>query len=44
MGSVEAPGRVGEETWAEFCGRVDAALAGYVRTGRARACAAAGGA
>lgn len=36
MGSYEAPGRVGDETWAEFCGRVDAALAEYLRAGRAR--------
>ncbi|HWS90479.1 MAG TPA: hypothetical protein VN282_26150 [Pyrinomonadaceae bacterium] len=36
MGSVEVPERVGSETWAEFCGRVDAALAEYVRAGRAR--------
>jgi hypothetical protein len=36
MGSFEAPGRVGDETWAEFCGRVDAALAEYLRAGRAR--------
>src|SRR5215204_3920078 len=36
MGSLQLPERVGEETWAEFCGRVDAALAGYVRAGRAR--------
>ena len=37
MGSVQGvPERVGSETWAEFCGRVDAALAEYVRTGRTR--------
>ena len=36
MGSVEVPERVGSETWAEFCGRVDAAVAEYVRAGRAR--------
>ena len=36
MGSVGVPERVGEETWAEFCGRVDAALAEYLRAGRAR--------
>ena len=36
MGSVEVPERVGGETWAEFCGRVDAALSEYVRTGRTR--------
>ncbi len=36
MASFEAPGRVGDETWAEFCGRVDAALAEYLRAGRAR--------
>lgn len=31
MGSREVPERVGEETWEQFCGRVDAALAGYLR-------------
>jgi hypothetical protein len=36
MGSIEVPERVGDETWAEFCGRVDAALSEYVRTGRTR--------
>ena len=36
MGSLQLPERVGSETWAEFCGRVDAALAEYVRAGRAR--------
>ena len=37
MGSVKGvPERVGSESWAEFCGRVDAAVAEYVRTGRAR--------
>jgi len=36
MGSFEAPERVGEETWAEFCGRVDAAAAEYLRAGRTR--------
>jgi hypothetical protein len=36
MGSTGVPERVGGETWAEFCGRVDAALPEYVRTGRAR--------
>ena len=36
MGSFEAPERVGGETWAQFCGRVDAALVEYVRGGRAR--------
>lgn len=36
MGSLQLPERVGEEMWAEFCGRVDAALSEYVRTGRAR--------
>src|SRR5215203_1163587 len=36
MGSFEAPERVGEETWAQFCGRVDAALAEYLRGGHAR--------
>ncbi len=35
MGSFEAPERVGEETWAEFCGRVDAVAAEYLRAGRA---------
>ena len=36
MKSFEPPERVGGETWAEFCGRVDAAVAEYVRAGRAR--------
>jgi hypothetical protein len=36
MGSVRMPERVGRETWDEFCGRVDAALAEYARTGRTR--------
>ena len=36
MGSFEAPERVGGETWGEFCGRVDAAVAEYLRAGRAR--------
>jgi hypothetical protein len=36
MGSFQTPERVGDETWAEFCGRVDAALAEYLRAGRAR--------
>ena len=36
MGPNEAPERVGDETWAQFCGRVDAALAGYLRGGSAR--------
>jgi hypothetical protein len=36
MGSIEVPERVGEESWEQFCGRVDAALSEYVRTGRAR--------
>jgi hypothetical protein len=30
------PERVGEEGWAQFCGRVDAALSGYMRGGCAR--------
>ena len=29
--SVEVPERMGEESWEEFCGRVDAAVAGYLR-------------
>ncbi|MFL6335957.1 MAG: hypothetical protein ACJ754_21830 [Pyrinomonadaceae bacterium] len=33
---ISNPERVGSETWAEFCGRVDAALSEYVRAGRAR--------
>ena len=36
MGAFEVPGRVGEESWAEFCGRVDAAAAEYLRAGCAR--------
>src|SRR5215213_7886769 len=36
MGSFEAPERVGDETWRDFCGRVDAAAAEYLRSGRAR--------
>ncbi len=36
MGLFEAPGRVGDETWGDFCGRVDAAVAGYLRGGQAR--------
>ncbi|HEX8722902.1 MAG TPA: hypothetical protein VF736_19950 [Pyrinomonadaceae bacterium] len=36
MGSVEVPERVGEESWEQFCGRVDAAVAEYLRAGRAR--------
>ena len=36
MGSTELPERVGVETWAEFCGRVDAALSEYLRGGSAR--------
>jgi hypothetical protein len=37
MGSAEeAPERVGEETWGQFCGRVDAAVAGYLRGTPAR--------
>src|SRR5687768_16442600 len=35
MGSFVAPERVGVETWPQFCARVDAALAGYLREGRA---------
>lgn len=35
MGSFEAPERVGEETWGQFCGRVDAVVAEYLRAGRA---------
>ncbi|HEV7890969.1 MAG TPA: hypothetical protein VGP08_10030 [Pyrinomonadaceae bacterium] len=32
MGSaVEVPERVGEESWEEFCARVDGAVAGYLR-------------
>ena len=30
----EPPERVGGETWAEFCGRVDVAVAEYLRAGR----------
>jgi len=36
MGSQQVPERVGEETWEQFCGRVDAAVAGYLRGGQAR--------
>lgn len=37
MGSKdEVPERVGDETWGQFCGRVDAAVAGYLRGGQAR--------
>jgi hypothetical protein len=36
MSSRDVPERVGDETWEEFCGRVDAALAGYLRAGQAR--------
>jgi len=36
MGSTAAPERVGEEAWAEFCVRVDAALSEYLRGGCAR--------
>jgi hypothetical protein len=36
MSSQPAPERVGEETWEQFCGRVDAAVAGYLRGGQAR--------
>jgi hypothetical protein len=35
MSSFEAPERVGGETWAQFCGRVDAVVAEYLRAGRA---------
>lgn len=38
MGPFEAPERVGGETWAQFCGRVDAALAEYLRSGSATVC------
>lgn len=31
MRQVEVPERVGEESWGEFCARVDAAVAGYLR-------------
>ena len=33
---VEVPERVGEESWGEFCARVDAAVAGYLRGAPAR--------
>jgi hypothetical protein len=37
MGSaVEVPERVGGESWEEFCARVDAAVAGYLRGAAAR--------
>lgn len=36
MGSPQVPERVGGETWEQFCARVDAAVAGYLREGRAR--------
>ncbi|MDQ3744135.1 MAG: DUF3137 domain-containing protein [Acidobacteriota bacterium] len=36
MASQQVPERVGGETWDEFCGRVDAAVAGYLRGGQAR--------
>jgi hypothetical protein len=36
MGSQQVPERVGGETWEQFCGRVDAAVAGYLRGGQAR--------
>ena len=36
MGSQQVPERVGEESWEQFCGRVDAAVAGYLRGGCAR--------
>ena len=32
----QVPERVGDETWEQFCGRVDAAVAGYLRGGCAR--------
>ncbi|HEX8560874.1 MAG TPA: hypothetical protein VF668_22460 [Pyrinomonadaceae bacterium] len=35
MASFKAPERVGGESWEQFCGRVDAALAEYLRAGRA---------
>ena len=31
MRQAEVPERVGEESWEEFCARVDAAVAGYLR-------------
>lgn len=31
MRQAEVPPRVGEESWEEFCARVDAAVAGYLR-------------
>jgi len=36
MASRQVPERVGEETWEQFCGRVDAAVAGYLRGTPAR--------
>src|SRR5690349_16124654 len=36
MPQVEVPERVGEESWEEFCARVDAAVAGYLRGAPAR--------
>src|SRR3954471_11891741 len=33
---VDVPERMGEESWGEFCGRVDTAVAGYLRGERAR--------
>ena len=36
MASRQVPERVGEESWEQFCGRVDAAVAGYLRGGCAR--------
>ena len=32
----ETPARLGDESWDEFCGRVDAAVAGYLRGAPAR--------
>ena len=34
MGSFKALERVGGETWTDFCGRVDVAVAEYLRAGR----------
>ena len=36
MASREVPERVGEESWEQFCGRVDAAVVGYLRGAPAR--------
>lgn len=36
MRQAEVPERVGEESWEEFCARVDAAVAGYLRGAPAR--------